>query len=76
MAASKAQYDVEESYNVVIQSESAQQPANIGMIFIYAKISLAPKNAATFRKELYDCIAQVAARYPEWENLPAGLSIH
>jgi hypothetical protein len=71
MAASKAQYDVEESYNVVIQSESVQQPADIGMIFIYAKISLAPKNAATFRKELYDCIAQVAARYPEWEN-PQG----
>jgi len=71
MAASKAQYDVEESYNVVIQSESVQQPADIGMIFIYAKISLAAKNTATFRKEIYDCIAQVAARYPEWGN-PQG----
>ena len=61
MAASKAQYELEESYNVVIQSASVQPPANIGMIFIYTKLSLAPKNAATFRNELYDCIAQVAA---------------
>jgi hypothetical protein len=75
MAASKAQYDVEESYNVVIQSESVQQPANIGMIFIYAKISLAPKHAATFQKELYDCIAQVAARYAEGETRRAIHSV-
>jgi hypothetical protein len=71
MAASKAQYELEESYNGVIQSASVQPPANIGMIFIYAKISLAPKNAAAFRKELYDCIGQVAAKYPEWED-PQG----
>lgn len=41
------------------------------MIFIYAKVPLAPKDAATFRRELYDFIAQAAAKYPEWED-PQG----
>lgn len=71
IAASKKQYDLEDSYNVVIQSASVPAPANIGMIFIYAKVPLAPKNAATFRRELYDCIAQIAAKYPEWDD-PQG----
>lgn len=71
MAASKKRYDLEESYNLVIQSEAVQPPTNVGMIFIYAKIPLAPKSAATFRRELYDFIARAAAKYPEWED-PQG----
>lgn len=71
IAASKKKFALEKSYDDVIQSASAQPPANIGMLFIYAKIPLAPKNAATFRRELYDFIAQAAAKYPEWED-PQG----
>ena len=71
MAISKARFELEDSYNFVIQSSSVQPPANIGMIFIYAKTPLAPKNAGIFRTELYDCIAQVEAKYPEWED-PQG----
>jgi hypothetical protein len=71
IAASKKQSALEDSYNKEIHSTSERPPACIGMIFIYTRIPLAPENAAAFRKELYDFIAQDAAGYPEWED-PQG----
>src|SRR5690242_1909614 len=71
IADSKKRYKLEDSYTLVIQSESVEAPPNIGMIFIYVKIPLAPNNAAVFRKELYEFIAAVEAKYPEWDD-PQG----
>lgn len=70
-AASKKQFALEKSYNDVIQSASVEPPDTIAFILIYAKLPLAAKNSAAFRKELYACVAQVAAKYPEWED-PQG----
>lgn len=71
IAESKKRYKLEESYMSAIQSESVQAPPSIAMIFIYAKTPLAPNNAAVFRKELYEFIAAVEAKYPEWDD-PQG----
>lgn len=70
-AASKKQFSLEKSYNDVIQSASVEPPANIGFVFLYARLPLAAKDSGAFRKELYDCVEHVAAKYPEWED-PQG----
>jgi hypothetical protein len=76
MATSKARYKIEDSYRHVIRSSYEQPPANIGLIFIYAKAGtiLASKNATAFRKELYDFVARINADWlnnPEWDD-PQG----
>lgn len=78
MAASKARYRFEDSYRLAIRSSYEQPPANIGLVFIYAKDKtiLAPQNATAFRKELYDFVARIDADWlknPEWDD-PQGYS--
>jgi hypothetical protein len=68
---SKKQFALEKSYNDVVQSASVKAPDNIGLIFIYARVPLARKNSAAFRKELYAYVERLAAKYPEWED-PQG----
>ena len=67
MAESKARYEVEESYRLVILSSLESPPKNIGIIYLYAKIHLTPQNAAMFRSELYRFIGQLDAN---WSNNP------
>jgi hypothetical protein len=76
MAASKARFKLEDSYRLAIRSSSVQPPANIGLVFIYAKDNtiLAPQNAAALRNELYDFVARIDADWlknPEWDD-PQG----
>jgi hypothetical protein len=78
MAASKARYKLEDSYRLAIRSSNEQPPANIGLVFIYAKDKtiLAPQNAAAFRKELYVFVARIDADWlknPDWDD-PQGYS--
>jgi hypothetical protein len=78
MAASKARFKLEDTYRLAIRSSYEQPPANIGLVFIYAKDKtlLAQKNVTVFRKELYDFVALIDADWlknPEWDD-PQGYS--
>jgi len=76
MAVSKARFKLEDSYQFAIRSSEEQPPANIGLVFIYAKDNaiLSPHNTTAFRKELYDFVTRIDEEWlknPEW-NDPQG----
>jgi hypothetical protein len=73
---SKELFRLEESYQRVIGSSRVRLPANIGMVFIYAKdrVSLAARDAALFYKELYKFVSYVDGEWlknREWSD-PQG----
>ncbi len=76
MAASKRRFKVEDSYRLAIRSPEVEPPANIGLVFIYAKDTtpLAPENAPAFRDELYKFVRAVDDAWqlnPDWDD-PQG----
>lgn len=76
MAASKRRFKVEDSYRRAIRSPEVEPPANIGLVFIYAKETtlLAPENAPAFRDELYKFVRAVDDAWqlnPDWGD-PQG----
>ncbi len=74
MARSKERDRLEASYRRVIRSSDEPQPNNIGLIFVSAKVVLAPQYAAAFRSEFYGFISRLDANWPnsrEWYD-PQG----
>jgi len=76
MAASIAREWQEESFTEVIKSEEVDPPQNIGLILLETRegLKLKAEDAATFRKELYECIEELDRLWPqnpEW-NEPQG----
>ncbi len=74
--ASKSRFKMEDSYRLVIRSSDEQPPVNIGLVFTYPKDNaiLLLRNAAAFRKELYEFVARIDADWaknPEWDD-PQG----
>ena len=76
VAASKALFKLENTYNRIIQSQNEQPPANIGLIFIYTKsgVLLAAQNAAAFRQQIFAFVRRIDADWaknPAWDD-PQG----
>jgi hypothetical protein len=76
MPASKSRFKIEDSYRLVIRSCDEQPPVNVGLVFIYPKDNaiLSSRNAAAFRKELYEFVARIDtdwAKNTEWDD-PQG----
>jgi hypothetical protein len=76
MATSKRRFKVEDSYRRAIRSPEVEPPANIGLVFIYAKDTtpLAPENSTAFRDELYKFVRAVDDAWqlnPDWDD-PQG----
>jgi len=67
MAANRAREEEEDSFIAVIESQNEEPPGHVGFVQLQRKESarLLPRDEASFRAELFECIRHVDARWPE-----------
>jgi hypothetical protein len=74
LEAGKIREGVEGSYLTVVASENEPRPDKIGLVWLYDRHRrVKPKDAAQFRQELYNCLAeQSALADPDWGDPQGG----